>query len=283
MAGRVLFENGPHASRAGYRGEITAADMDALRTATPSYVSDEVLAGLANKIMFAEADKKRRDAYVPSRDQLAQLKKLKRIAKRDENTIDADGREHPFAGLADALANLDQGTLGLIQAADRAAIQVVIDDAGVFVDVDGDEHRFMPPATQVVRPFKAAAVVRTVIRVDEKRRPVFGDWSRAATPAGVWLPRGIDGFIESVSAAIAELEGQHDDAGRRAKPWQDALAKVVIEFWRTHCAGESQSAHRDREISDHGSRLVEFGRAVYGVAGCHLSAARISNLLNTCE
>jgi hypothetical protein len=276
MAGKVLFEEGPHQSRNGFRGEITQCDWKSLRSAAPDYVSDGALTELANKIMLAEADAERGDAYVATRHQLAQLRKLKRIAKREKHVVvDMTGREHPFAELADALANLDQGTLELIQAANRGAIRAIVDRDGVFVDADEDEHRLLPPTIQITRPFTRSAVVRG------KHPACSGDWPLSMTPASVWFPRGVEGFVESVEEGIAGLEMLQDDAGRREKPWQDALAKVVVEFWQTHCPSESQSAHRDRSIADYGSRLVEFGRAVYGIVGSQLSAARISNLLNT--
>lgn len=324
MARKSLFESGPHASRTGYRGEITEADWRALRLAAPSCVPDEALAGLAHKIIFAEADAARANAHVPTRDQLTQLRKLKRIAKRGGGTvIDADGHEHPFAELADALANLDQGTFELIQDAERAAIQAIVDRDGVFIDVDRNEHRAHFPRIQSVKPLvrklsiagvgeefadflteaemvkerrargepepaEAEVAEAEKIRLDMiERLPAIrkactgGGQSR--TPASVWFPRGIEGFIESVAQVIAGLEMVVDDAGRRDKPWQAELAKTVVQFWRLHCTYESQSAHRDRLIADQGSPLVEFGQTVFAVAGSRLSVSRISHLLNTCK
>jgi hypothetical protein len=276
MSGKVLFEEGPHQSRTGFRGEITEANWNKLRAAAPPYVPDDALAELANKIMFAEADAKRGDAYVATRHQLAQLKKLKRIAKRDKHgVIDMDRREHCFADLADALANLDQDTLERIKAADLAAIQAIVDRDGVFVDVDGIEHCFVPPTIQVVRPFASQYIVRS----DHRACQGVGKLSR--TPARVWFPQGIEGFKDAVAFAITELEAQQDGAGRREKPWQGALVRAIVEFWQSHRPNESQSAHRDRTVADGGSLLVEFGRAVFAAAGSRLSATRVSNLLNT--
>ena len=287
MAGEVFFEKGPHASRIGYRGEVTDADLKALRSAAPSYVSDDALFHLANKIMVAEADANRGDAYVPSRDQLAQLKKLKRIAKRtDDVIIDADGREHRFAALADALANLDQGTLELIQAAERGAIRTLVDRDGVFVDVDGDEHRFLPPTIQVVRPFNTKHALRH-IQNDCNHPACRALRIQARTPnrpASVWLPRGIEGFIESVNEVITGLKILQDDAGRREKPWQDKLAQVVNAFWRDHCPNEPQAANRNSK-SNKASPIVSFAKSVFDVAGFRpmLSESRLANLLHAQE
>lgn len=262
MAGEVLFKNGPHASRTGYRGEITEADMQTLRAAAPSYVSDEALFGMANKIMFAGADAKRGDAYVATRHQLAQAKSLLRLATGDEGgaIIDAEGREHRFVALAYALANLDQGTLELIQAAERGAIRAVVDHAGVFVDVDGDEHRFLPPTIQITRPFKRPGV---------------------QSYASVWFPRGVEGFIGSVEEVIAGLEMLQDDAGRREKSWQDKLAQAVCVFWQTHCRGERKAANRNSKTGT-ASPIVEFAKVVFGVAGFRpiLSESALANLLH---
>lgn len=281
MAGEVLFERGPHASRTGYRGEITEADWVALRASAPSYVSDEVLTGLADKIMFAETDAKRGHAYVATRHQLVQLNKLKRIAKRDKHVVvDMDGREHPFAELADALANLDQGTLELIQAANRGAIRAIVDRDGVFVDVDDEDHRLIPPTIQITRPFTRTAVVHG------KHPACGGDRPLSRTPASVWFPRGIKGFIESVEEVIAGLKMLQDDAGRREKPWQDDLAKIVVEFWKTHCQNEPQGANY-KSGDGWSSPMVNFADVVFRVAGelfsrgsKPLSKVRLARLLH---
>jgi hypothetical protein len=223
--------------------------MTALRSAAPSYVPDEAIAALADKIMFVQADAKRGEARVSTRDQLAQAKSLKRIA---ECIGDADGFEHPFAELAGSLANLDQGTFDLIQAAERGAILAVVDRDGVFVDGDGEEHRFLPPTIQVVRQ-----------------------------SGSVWFPRGIEGFIESVAQVIAGLEMLVDDAGRRQKPWQETLADLVVAFWRDQCSCERQAANRSSK-TDRASPIVEFGKVVFDVAQMRpiLSGSGLANLLH---
>lgn len=153
--------------------------------------------------------------------------------------------------LATMLHEIDAETMQLIQAKEVSAIQRIMDvqDGGPFVDADGEEC-WVQPTIQA-----------------------FG--------SDVYLPRGIDGLRESVRAVITDLEAQRDCAGNREKTWQGKLAGMVIAFWKSNCPGESQSAHRDRTEANSGSPLVEFGKAVFRAAGDRLSAARISNLLNT--
>lgn len=282
MAGKVLFEEGPHPSRSGFRGEITGADWNKLRAASPPYVPDEALAELTNKIMFAEADSKRGASYVPLRDQLAQLKKLKRLAKRDKGRafVDADGREHCFVELAGALANLDQDTLERIKAADRAAIEAIIDKNGVFIDADRREHRFAPPSTEVVRPFTRQHVVFS------DHPACRGIKAAPCSPGSVWFPRGIEGFKEALAAAINELETQRDAVGRREKPWQDALARGVVDFWQAHCSTEAQGANH-KSGTGWSSPMVNFADVVFLVAGESfsreskpLSKVRLARLLH---
>jgi len=276
MAGKVRFEEGAHASRTGYRGELTEADWGRLRAAAPSYVPDKALAELANEIMFAEADSKHGASYVPLRDQLAQLKKLKRLAilDKDRVDVDADGVEHRFIELAHALSNLDQVTLELIKAADHAAIQAIVDKDGAFVDVDGNEHRFVPPTIQVVRPF----TMKDVVLSDHPACRGIKAVTRG--PGSVWFPRGIKGFKEAVTAVIKELQAQQDAAGRREKRWLDELAKAVVEFWQAHCPDEPQAANRSSRTGKC-SPLVEFAAAAFAAAGFALSASRLANLLHT--
>ena len=269
MAGIVLFEKGPHASRTGFRGEFSESDWAKLRAAAPDYVPDEALTELARKIMLAEADAKQCLAFVPLRDQLAQLKKLKRIAKlREHVVVDADGREHLYAELADALAKLDQDTFERITAADRATIQAILDRDGVFVDVDGAEHHFMLPATEVVRPHKWEHAWKYIEQnCDHPACRTIRELSKIPDrPASVWLPRGIEGFRESVSQAIEVAEAQKDEAGRREKNWQGALVEAVVEFWHTYCPSEPQGANHERRTG-WSSPMVNFGRVVFLVVG----------------
>lgn len=280
--------------------------MEALRSAAPSYVPDEAIAALADKIMFVQADANRGEARVSTRDQLAQAKSLKRIAECGGGTvIDADGHEHPFAELADALANLDQGTFELIQDAERAAIQAIVDRDGVFIDVDRNEHRAHFPRIQSVKPLvrklsvagvgeEFADFLTEAEMVKERRarglpepaeaelaeaekirlemierlpaiRKVCTGGDQSGIRASVWFPRGIDGFLESVVQVIAGLEMLVDDAGRRQKPWHDTLADLVVTFWRDQCSRERQAANRSSK-TDRASPIVEFGKVVFDVA-----------------
>lgn len=324
MAGKKLYIDGPHASRAGYSGQITVAEWMNLRKAAPSYVTDDVLTEFANKLMLIEVDANREDAYVATRHQLAQLQGLLKIAKQDR---------HPFPKLAKYLANLDcsvperhpkaegieamqpildkdgaytgaiayqeRSTFDRIKDADRAAIQAILDRDGVFVDVDGNEHRFTLPTTDVVRPFTRhdVAVCRhrqnidclPVPDTDQVIRQVIvtcahpdclKDQPAIYTPARVWLPRGIEGFKESVSQALAELNAMKGKAGSREKPWKDELTKVVVNFWETHCPDENQHANRNSR-TEKPSPIVEFAMVAFAVAGhTNIGIGGIANLLH---
>ncbi|MEG3156837.1 hypothetical protein ACKVMH_02865 [Lysobacter zhanggongensis] len=258
------------------------ADWQRLREAAPASVPDDALVELVEKIVFAGSDAMRCASHVPARDQLAQLKKLKRRAKQairgGDVVIDADGREHRFVKLADNLANLDQVTFERIKAVEHEAMKAALESDGVFIDADGAEYHSNPPTIQVVRPYARQQAVLS------NHSACRGVVAAPRTPASVWFPRGVEEFMKSVEHVIGAVEGEQGEAGNREKPWQGELAEVVIEFWRTHCPGESQSANRNSKTGK-ASSLVVFAGVVFKAANPRqiLSYGTLANLLNTCK
>ena len=100
------------------------------------------------------------------------------------------------------------------------------------------------------------------------------------TPARVWLPRGIEGFKESVGQALAELNALKGKAGSREKPWKDELTKVVVDFWETHCPNENQHANRSSR-TEKPSPIVKFAMVAFAVTGhTSIEIGGIANLLH---
>jgi len=235
MAGTPLFKRGQHPSRYALgHAEISEADARELRQSldalTVRGMDGADFRFLLCAILEAKACERPDYDPVTRKDTVAQLQAMGKLRSDDE--------------LLAALRKCDHRTLEAIRRAQNAAISDVLWCEGLFVDVEGQEHR-TPPGLEFVGP-----------RDD----------------VGPYLPMGFDGLRRSIAVAITTEEEIRDRAGRREKNHQADLARECVQLWQKYGPPDRQKIWREAPI-------VVFAEAVFRAAGMCIASSRLCVLL----
>lgn len=175
---------------------------------------DAALADLADKIVFVGVDAMRCASHVPSRERIAQLKRLGKV----------EGDE-----LANMLRGIDAETMRLIQAEEVSAIEKIMDEQNGEPFVDAEEAEcWIPPTIQIhgngvylprgINGFRAS--VRAVIADIEPQLDCAGNREKP------WRDELADMVIAFWKANCA---GESQSANRNSKTGK---ASAIVVFAR---------------------------------------------------